>query len=150
MILSWIRRKLRNRRERKIRDRYMTFAIALGDALSYLHVGDSYFRWEDELWSVREHSTYHQLNELEAAYSSLGYRIVPLDAWIDHAGWGVSIDKYWRVPREEGERPWFTQMDITDLPTPSPMLEILERTGKPVVAEVDEDGETVYRVVDDA
>ena len=150
MILSSIREWRRKKRESKIRKAYKEFCTALGDALSYLHLADTAFQVDGVLYGVRDPETYHKLRELEIAYAGLGYRIIPLSVWVDHGGWGVSLIGYWRIPREEGERPEFTTFTPDDLPTPSPMLKIMEETGKPVEAIVDEDGETTYRVVEDA
>lgn len=152
-MFSWMkcltRSGRRQRREEKARARYREFATALGDSLSYLHMGDAHFLFEGKMYSVRDTETYHYLNELEEAYASLGYRIVPLDVWVDHGGWGVSLDGYWRVPREEDERPQFTNFDVEELPAPSPLLDLVMKTGKSYVQEIDDNGDIICREVDD-
>jgi hypothetical protein len=138
----------RQHREEKVRERYRLFATRLGDSLSYLHMDDAHFRFENEIYSIRDTETYHYLNELEEAYANLGYRIIPLDVWIDHGGWGVSLDEYWRVPREEDERPIFTSFEVEELPAPSPMLDLVIETGKSYIQETDDNGDIICREID--
>ena len=117
-MIFWgmFRRKLKERKARKTIQRYRSLATVIGTALGDIHFGYSECNFENTTFSIRDPELYHLLDECEEAYASLGYRIIHLDDWTDHGGWGVSIDDKWLVRRSEGERPVFSKFTIDQLP----------------------------------
>jgi len=119
-MISWLRRLL-GKTTRKEHDQtvhnYRSFALAVGYALSDRGYDEYALRVRGKQIIIHDPEVYHILDELEEAYSSLGYRIIPLQDWIDCGGWGVSIDTLWLVKREKDERPQFTKFEYkTELP----------------------------------
>jgi len=100
-------------------DLYREFATELGRCLSDIHLGDATSRMNFKSFGVRDSITFEMLDFLEEAYASLGYRIVPIECWVDHGGWGTNIDDVWLVEREEDERPIYTNMKVSDVPKSS-------------------------------
>jgi len=113
-MIRWIkslREALRAKKASKEHDaivqRYREFGQDLGDSLSYAYLGNSQICSRNKVMSYRE--SIDQLDELEIAYAALGYRIIPLDDWIDHGGYGKSLERLWLVKRQAGEKPVFTK-----------------------------------------
>lgn len=149
-MISWIRNLRKRRRHDKVVNDYRQFATALGDGLSYAYLGDPQIRHGKKWYGVKDGSAFHKLDELEEAYASLGYRIIPLENWIDYGGWGVAIDDLWLVKREPDERPVFTKSrEKPELPEESPIVSMVMETGKPVEGYRDENGDMQYRVIED-
>lgn len=149
-MISWIKNWLERRRHDAICEEYRNLAAGIGDALSMMGMGDPYTQVRGKMYSVRDPQLYHILNEVEEKYAELGYRIIPLERWVNYGGWGVSIDDVWQVKREEGERPQYTILEPREeIPAPSPLVDLVLKTGKPHVAEVDAEGNTTIRMVDD-
>lgn len=123
-MIFWgmFRRKLKERKARKITQRYRTLATVIGAALGDIHLGDSEFNFEGATFNIRDPELYHLLDECEEAYASLGYRLIHLNEWTDYAGWGISIDEKWLALREEDERPIFSKFTIDQLPERSTFL----------------------------
>jgi hypothetical protein len=75
-------------------------------------------------FDIEDPELYHYLHELEVRYADLGYRIIPLQDWIDKAGWDVPLKHLWKVKREENERPRFTKhTKRPELPRIHPLAE---------------------------
>lgn len=147
-MISWIRNWREKRRHDSVCEKYRLLAGSIGDGLSMLGIGDPYIEVKRKMYSVRDPELYHILNEAEEKYAELGYRIISLERWVDYGGWGISIDDVWRVKRDEGERPGYTTFEPRDIPSPSPLVDIVTKTGKPHVAEVDANGNMNIRMVD--
>jgi len=149
-MFSWIKRQFAKRKHDKIVEEYRSVACNIGDAISYMHMGSVNITLRGKSYNMRDPEIYHILDELEEAYASLGYRVVPLDNWIDYAGWGVNIDHLWLVKRDPGERPVFTKLEPKrELPKSSDLLEKVWTTGKPHEGMVNEDGDMEIRQVGD-
>lgn len=153
-MISWLTKRWKASRARKKHDKitaeYRQVACNIGDAISYMGMGDVWITLRGEDYSMRDAQVYHVLDELEEAYAGLGYRIVPLDNWIDYAGWGVKMDHLWLVKREEDERPVFTKLEPKrELPQESKLLQTVMETGKACEAVRNEDGEMEIRVLED-
>ena len=86
---------------------YASFGILLGALISECYPTEPYLSWENR----PEHMSkaFELLDKLEELYSSLGYKIIPLDAWIDAGGWDINIANLWLVKRPESEKPQFTK-----------------------------------------
>ena len=148
-MISWINDWWKRRKHDKIVSEYRTVASAIGLAISYMGFGDTMVLARGAKYSIRDPQLYHVLDELEESYAELGYRIIPMSAWIDYAGWGVELEE-WLVKREDGERPIFTKLQPrTELPKRSPLFDLIMETGKPCEAYFDDDGEMQYRVIED-
>jgi gamma-glutamylcyclotransferase (GGCT)/AIG2-like uncharacterized protein YtfP len=104
-MISWIRK----RRHDKIVEEYRHVASSIGYLASVL--GSDRILIRGKWFTIQDLELFHILDELEEAYAQLGYRIIPLDYWIDYAGWGVSIDDVWLQKRAQDERPVFTKVD---------------------------------------
>tara|TARA_S200002703_G_C3765538_1_gene235661 strand:+ start:236 stop:697 length:462 start_codon:yes stop_codon:yes gene_type:complete len=153
-MISWLIRKYKTRKQRQHHDKvikdYRTFAASLGDAISYAHMGSVSFSLFNKSWSLSDPETYHKLDELEEQYAELGYRIVSVDDWVDYAGWGVNIDHLWLVKRDEDERPVFSKnKQKRELPEPSPLLDMVMKTGKAHEQVMNDEGEMEIRQVED-
>ena len=153
-MIFWAIRKWKARQARKHHDKvvknYFTFAASLGDAISYMHMGDVRFDLDGKTFNPRDPETYHALHEHEVAYAELGYRVICLDAWVDYAGWGVNIDALRLQKRDANESPNFTKSEEKrELPEKSPLLDIVMQTGKACEQVTDEDGNTTIRVIED-
>lgn len=149
-MISWFLNLLSRRRHDRIVNEYRALATDIGGAISDMGLGDPWLRVKGTMISVRDPELYHILDVLEEAYATLGYRIIPLQDWVDHGGWGVDIEHLWLVKREEGERPQFTKLEPKmELPKQSRLLELTWETGKPHEAYRDENGEMQYRVMED-
>lgn len=149
-MISWIRNWLARRKHDAICEEYKTLATGIGDALSMLGMGDPYLRVRGKMYSVRDPQLYHILNEVEEKYAELGYRIIPLDRWVDYGGWGVAIDDVWQIKRAEGERPEYTILEPREeLPEPSPLVDLVMQTGKPHIAEIDAEGNMTIMELDE-
>ena len=149
-MFGWFKRWRERRRHDAICAEYKNLAAGIGDALSMLGMGDPWTSARGKMYSVRDPQLYHILNEVEERYAGLGYRIIPLDRWVDYGGWGVSIEDVWQVRREDGERPEYTILEPREeIPSPSPLVDIVMQTGKPHIAEVDLDGNMTIREVED-
>jgi len=157
-MISWLLRLVNKRareqykiavRHDKIIVEYRLVASSIGDGLDMAGLGTPRLRIRGEYMSLDDPELYHILDECEEAYASLGYRIIPLDNWID-VSWGVSIEPLWLVRREEGERPQFTKSEPErELLEPSRLVELVWETGKAHEAYRDENGDIQYRVVED-
>lgn len=143
-LIAQYRAKISARKQAKMLQEYREFATAFGDAMSYAYLG------EPGVGHRNFKECLDHLDQLEEAYSLLGYRIVDFDRWIDYGGYGKSIDDVWLVKREPGERPQFTKKNHTmqECPAPSKILEIMELTGKPVEAVKKHDGTYEYKVLE--
>lgn len=108
-MISWMKNWREKRHHNKVVSAYHTVATAIAQGLSRNGLGDIYVTIHNKQISVHDPELYHILDEFEEAYSSLGYRIIPLQDWIDYAGWGVSLEHLWLVRRKEDERPSFTK-----------------------------------------
>jgi len=149
-MISWIKKKLAQRRHDKAVNAYYIAACAIGDAISYSHMGAVSTEVGGKRYELKDPELFHALDELEQAYAELGYRVVPLDNWVDYAGWGVDIAPFWLVKREEGERPVFTQSQPKrELPEESGLLQKVMETGKAHEQFINEDGETEIRQIED-
>lgn len=152
-MISWIYRLFSKKARKqyhhdKIVAEYRRVASSIGDALSYAAYGDPKIKVDKRWYRVHDRELYHVLNELEVAYAELGYSIIPLDRWIDHSGWNVSIDDVWLIKRCKGERPQFTIFEPGALPTVSPLLEVALYTGRPCVMR-ESNGEFKIEIIDD-
>ena len=137
-------------RHDKIVAEYRTVGCAIGDGISYAHMGSVEVDVRGKYYGIGDPEVYHILDELEVAYAELGYRIVPLDTWVDYAGWGVKIDHLWLVKRDEDERPQYTKKGPRrELPEQSDLLQKVMETGKAHESFVNEDGETEVRQVEE-
>lgn len=131
-MISWLTRLCSKPARKQYKDyqitsTYRSLATAIGLGMSAMGLGDPHVKWGGRLISVHDPELYHLLDEWEEAYASLGYRIIPLQDWIDHGGWGVDIEHLWLVKRKEGERPQFTKFEPRcELPTPSELLREIE------------------------
>ena len=105
-------RIIRRRRQKRAIESYHDFALLLGQALSENHLGERWFYYSNKTWSTRDQETYHKLDELEEAYAKLGYRIVPLQSWIDFSGWEVPINHLLCQNRAPNERPQFSKVRL--------------------------------------
>lgn len=140
----------RQHRHDKIVGEYWQTAFSLGDGISYAHMGSVEVEVRGKYYSVNDCEVYHILDELEQAYAGLGYRIVPLDTWVDYAGWNVEMDHLWLVKRDEDERPQYTKKEPKrELPEQSDLLQKVMETGKAHESFVNEDGETEVRQVEE-
>ncbi len=113
-MLTWIKQLLANLRARKAKkmhdatiNEYRSFATAFGDGLSYGYLGDPEVQSGRKWLKIAE--CWDELDRLEVAYADLGYRILSVDDWIDHGGYGKDIERLWLVKRFPGERPVFTR-----------------------------------------
>ena len=123
-MISWIKRLVREYKHDRIVNEYRAIATTIGGVLSNMGLGDPWIRQNGITVSIRDPELYHLLDECEEAYASLGYRIIPLQEWIDYGGWGVSLEHLWLVKREEGERPRFTKLESrAELPEQSHLME---------------------------
>ena len=157
-MISWLLRLVNKKardqykialRHDKIIEEYHWVASAIGDGLDAVGLGNPYVRVRGQRMSIRDPELYHILDECEEAYASLGYRIIPLDNWID-VSWGVSIEPLWLVKRVEGERPQFTKSEPKqELVEQSKLVEMVWKTGKAHEAYRDENGDMQYRVMED-
>lgn len=149
-MISWIKKKLAQRKHDRVANEYYRAACAIGDAISYAHMGAVSTEVGGKRYELKDPELFHVLDELEVAYAELGYRVVPLDNWVDYAGWGVDIAPLWLVKREEGERPVFTKLEPKrELPEQSDLLQKVWETGKAHEAFMNEDGETEVRQVEE-
>lgn len=150
-MISWLIRLVsKTAREQHRHDQivngYRAIATTIGAALSDMGLGDPWIRQNGITISIRDPELYHILDEREEEYASLGYRIIPLEDWIDYGGWGVDIEHLWLIERGEGERPKFTKLEPKhDLPAPSELLQKVWETGKHHEAYRDENGDILYR-----
>ncbi len=106
-------------RHDQIVEHYRSLAYDIGDGLGMIHLGRVRLRLKSGMIAINDAELYHMLDAAEEEYASLGYRIIPLDRWIDHAGWGVPIDDLWLIKRECGERPRFTKFDQNSIELPT-------------------------------
>tara|TARA_R110002126_G_C10490983_1_gene504804 strand:- start:45193 stop:45657 length:465 start_codon:yes stop_codon:yes gene_type:complete len=154
-MISWIKRllskKARNEYNHdKIVEEYRQVACGIGDAISYMHMGDAQTMIRGKWHSMKSPEVYHILDELEVAYAELGYRIVPLDTWVDYAGWGGKMDDVWLVKRDKNERPHYTRKEPKrELPEQSDLLQKTWETGKAHESVLNEDGEIEIRQVEE-
>ena len=154
-MISWIKRQLsKTARDKynhdKITSEYRQAAISLGDGISYAHMGGVEVDIKGKYYNINDPEVYHILDELEVAYAGLGYRIVPLDTWVDYAGWGGKMDDVWLVKRDKDERPQYTKKEPKrELPEQSDLLQKVMETGKAHESFVNEDGETEVRQVEE-
>ena len=103
---------------------YYYTAYEIGGVLS-THGREREVRVTDgRVFDIEDPQLYHYLHESEVRYAELGYRIIPLQDWIDKAGWDVPIEHLWTVLRNEGERPIFTKDEPrAELPQRHPLSE---------------------------
>lgn len=153
-MISWLKRLVskaahKQYKHDQIVEEYRDIAEAIGDGLAAMGLGDVYLRnIRGKRISIHDPELFHILDECEEAYASLGYRIIPLDYWID-LQWGVSIDHLWLVKRDKGERPQFTTLDPkAELPKRSYLVDMILKTGKAHEAYRDEDGDMQYREIE--
>lgn len=150
----WIKRLVSKKareqhRHDQIVSEYRSIATAIGGGIGDMGLGDVYLDIRDKRISIHDPELYHTLDEAEESYAGLGYRIIPLDNWVDYAGWGVSIDYLWLVKREKNERPKFTKLNPKiELPEQSKIVEMVWATGKAHRAYRDEDGQMQYEAID--
>ena len=132
-------------------EEYRQIATAIGDGLSNMGLGDVYLNnIRGKQISIYDPELYHILDECEEAYAGLGYRIIPLQEWVDYGGWGVPLEHLCLVKREEDERPQFTKFNPrAELPKRSHLVDIVWETGKAHEAYRDENGDKQYREIKD-
>lgn len=153
-MISLIKRLVSKRvreqyRHDQVVSEYRSIATAIGGGVGDMGLGDVYLDIRGTSISIHDPELYHILDEAEESYAELGYRIIPLDSWVDYAGWGVSIDHLWLVKREKNERPEFTKLDPKiELPEQSRLVEMVLETGKAHRAYRDEDGHMQYESID--
>jgi len=122
---SWVTSLFNRRMSRsEILEKYYSVAHEIGGVLS-THGRERQVRpargW---MFDIEDPQLYHYLHESEVRYAELGYRIIPLQDWIDKAGWDVPIEHLWTVLRNEGERPIFTKDEPrAELPQRHPLSE---------------------------
>lgn len=125
-MISWVT-SLFDRKQRtcnEIINRYWFVANIIGGALATLGREREVTLASGWCFDIEDPELYHWLDELEVAYAELGYRIIPLQYWIDFAGWNVSLDHLWLMKRKEGERPLFTKFeDRPELPQRHPLAD---------------------------
>ncbi len=116
-MISWVTNLFKKKKHDKIVNMYRFTAYVISKTLAQpFGRENTIIGLQGQRFNVNSPELYHLLNEHEAAYAQLGYRIIPLYNWIDLAGWGVSIDHLWLVKREEEERPIFTKfIDATEI-----------------------------------
>jgi len=154
-MISWIKRKFsKTARDKynhdKVVEEYRTVGCTIGDGISYAHMGSVEVDIRGKYYSISKPEVYHILDELEVAYAELGYRVVPLNTWVDYAGWGVKMDHLWLVKRDKDERPQYTKKEPKrELPEQSDLLQKVWETGKAHESFVNEDGETEIRQVEE-
>ena len=154
-MISWIKSLVnKSARTRYKHDRivgeYREVAAKIGCAISDMGLGDSQMQVHRQWLGVRDPELYHILDELEEAYASLGYRIIPLQEWVDYGGWGVPLEHLWLVKRKEDERPQFTKFNPrAELPKRSYLVDMVWETGKAHEAYRDENGDIQYREIKD-
>jgi hypothetical protein len=73
--------------------RYIDAGLNFGDAVSYIYMGEC--DGFDKLLSIWEES--------EREYAALGYRTIPIDAFVQAGGWGKALEEIGtlREPSEE-------------------------------------------------
>lgn len=113
-MIAWLKalcNHVRYRRHRKQHDaivqEYREFGTALGDSLSYVYLGNNQICCKSRVYTYQE--ALDVLDQLETAYTALGYRVIPLDDWIDHGGYDKNIDRIWLCKRQSGEKPLYTK-----------------------------------------
>jgi hypothetical protein len=94
----------------EITHEYFAFAAVLGSLISECYPTEPCLAWEERPEMLAE--AFVKLDEHEEKYASLGYRVVPLSAWIDFAGWDICIKKYWLQKRDKNEKPVFTKDNL--------------------------------------
>lgn len=107
-LLDRLAQKRERRRHDKIVQDYRSFATCFGDGLSYSYLGSPSIKSSKGDW-LDEQQCWDELDRLEVEYASLGYRIIHIDDWISHGGYGRSIDNLWLVERQIDERPVYTR-----------------------------------------
>ena len=154
-MISWIKRQFSKKaREQynhdKIIGEYWEMAFGLGDGISYAGMGNVQVLVRGKWYSVNDCEVYHILDELEQAYAELGYRIVPLDSWVDYAGWSVKMDHLWLVKRDKDERPHYTKdQPKREMPQQSDIIQKVWETGESHESFLNEDGEMILRRVEE-
>jgi len=106
-VINWIRQWRQRAKHNQIIESYAIYGTRFGDGLSYLFFGYPLIVWRGKMLKTFKEQL-DILDALEEQYALLGYRIVPLQEWIDYGGWGVPIQT-WLVKREVDERPQFTK-----------------------------------------
>jgi len=72
---------------------YVMAGTQMGDAVSYIYMGECVgFGELLDKWEAAER-----------AYADLGYRTLSIDDFTSYGGYGLNIEKLFRVPRKEGE-----------------------------------------------
>jgi len=107
-LLTHMKQKREKRRHDAIVNEYRSFATGFGDALSYSYLGEPNVQAQSGKW-LSEQECWDELDRLEVEYATLGYRIIDIDDWISHGGYGKNIDKLWLVERAIDERPVYTK-----------------------------------------
>ena len=123
-MISWVTSLFRRNRKSpsEITNRYWYIATQVGGALATMGREREVTVAHGWCFDVEDPELYHWLDEIEVLYAALGYRIIPLQDWIDYAGWGVSLDHLWKVKRDDMERPRFTKHTKRDeLPKRNPL-----------------------------
>ena len=150
MVFWWATKKGRaQRRHDKIIYGYREFATNVGGCLADIHLGDATFRMGLKSFGVRDSITFEMLDFFEEEYASLGYRVVPIERWVDHGGWGVNLDDVWLVEREKDERPVYTKMKVSDIPKSSNFLAEVWHSGEPTEMTIDTDGNRHIRKINE-
>ena len=122
---SWITNLFKSKKNTHDEDvkAYRFVAMCLGTALATPYGREnSMIGFNGQGYRLDDPELYHLLNEYEITYARLGYRVVPLQVWIDE-GWDAPIDDYWLIKREPGERPMYTKFtDVPEIPKRNPLF----------------------------
>jgi len=123
-MISWAINLIKSKKKKhdEIVGRYRLTASVIGSVLAMpFNKENTTIGLEGLPFQVDDPELYHLLNECEVAYAELGYRIIPLQDWIDYGGWKVSMKYLWLVKRKQKERPVFTKFaDVPELPQRHP------------------------------
>jgi hypothetical protein len=155
-MISWLIRLVSKKAREKhrhnvITTNYKELASTIGEAITQMMLGEPVitFGVTGESFSLYDPELYRVLDTLEVAYSTLGYRIIPMGDWIDYGGWAVPIDELWLVKRDEGERPQFSRM----IPPPQPpgpgILQRVMESERAIEAYEDDHGELHIEELED-
>ncbi len=88
-----VRDQLAAIRREYIVEQYVRSGAVFGEALSYLYMGEC----------VGFHGMKVRWAKLERLYAELGYRTIPVEDFLEYAGYGKALDHLIRVKRTDGE-----------------------------------------------
>jgi hypothetical protein len=92
-LWSWLNTRSRFSHREEVVSQYVRAGAQFGEALSYIAMGEC----------VGFHSMQRKWAQTEREYAKLGYRTLAVDDFIEHGGYGKSIDHLLRVERASAE-----------------------------------------------